>query len=92
MCRYSPYLQPSVQLLVVSVEQLVRNISINLEVRVDKQNRATGVLGNFAVVETYVENGMRKLVRKKSPEIVPCINKLPAEVSFCYELKNSRAD
>ncbi|KGN64280.1 hypothetical protein Csa_013651 [Cucumis sativus] len=54
--------------------QLIRNICINPEVRVTKENRAAGVLDNFAEGEKYSEHFLRKFVRNKSPEIMPSIN------------------
>ncbi|KAL2922846.1 hypothetical protein RDABS01_014337 [Bienertia sinuspersici] len=54
--------------------QLVRNICINPEVRVTKENRAAGVLDNFTEGEKYSEHSLRKFVRSKSPEIMPGIN------------------
>ncbi|OMO77584.1 NADH-ubiquinone reductase complex 1 MLRQ subunit [Corchorus capsularis] len=54
--------------------QLVRNICINPEVRVSKENRAAGVLENFAEGEKYAEHFLRKYVRNKAPEIMPGIN------------------
>ncbi|KAI5569132.1 hypothetical protein POPTR_012G074900v4 [Populus trichocarpa] len=54
--------------------QLARNICINPEVRVTKQNRAAGVLDNFSEGEKYSEHGLRKLVRNRSPQIMPSIN------------------
>ncbi|KAB1202424.1 hypothetical protein CJ030_MR8G019496 [Morella rubra] len=54
--------------------QLVRNICINPEVRVNKEHRAAGVLDNFAEGEKYTEHFLRKFVRNKSPEIMPSIN------------------
>ncbi|XP_061369636.1 uncharacterized protein LOC133312455 [Gastrolobium bilobum] len=53
---------------------LVRNICINPEVRVSKQNRAAGVLENFAEGEKYYEHFVRKFSRNRSPEIMPNIN------------------
>ncbi|XP_043712546.1 uncharacterized protein LOC122661265 [Telopea speciosissima] len=53
---------------------LVRNICINPEVRVNKQNRAAGVLENHAEGQMYAEHGLRKFVRNKSPQIMPAIN------------------
>ncbi|KAI9125831.1 hypothetical protein K1719_003249 [Acacia pycnantha] len=55
--------------------QLVRNITINPEVRVTKEKRTAGVLENFAEGERYSEHFVRKFVRNKSPEIMPSINK-----------------
>ncbi|KAI3848890.1 hypothetical protein MKW98_005871 [Papaver atlanticum] len=54
--------------------QLVRNIMINPEVRVNKENRAAGVLENHAEGEKYTEHSLRKWVRNKSPEIMPNLN------------------
>ncbi|KAI4303868.1 hypothetical protein MLD38_039454 [Melastoma candidum] len=54
--------------------QLVRNICINPEVRVNKENRAAGVLDNFSEGEKYAEHGLRKFVRGRAPEIMPSIN------------------
>ncbi|KAJ8772936.1 hypothetical protein K2173_028113 [Erythroxylum novogranatense] len=54
--------------------QLVRNICINPEVRVNKQHRAAGVLENFAEGEKYAEHALRKFVRNRAPEIMPSIN------------------
>ncbi|XP_042494772.1 uncharacterized protein LOC122074045 [Macadamia integrifolia] len=54
--------------------QLVRNICINPEVRVNKQNRAAGVLENHSEGEVYAEHGLRKFVRTKTPQIMPGIN------------------
>lgn len=54
--------------------QLVRNICINPDVRVSKENRAAGVLENFTEGQKYSEHFLRKYVRNKSPEIMPSIN------------------
>ncbi|KAL5717755.1 hypothetical protein ACHQM5_010723 [Ranunculus cassubicifolius] len=54
--------------------QLVRNLTTNPEVRVTKQNRAAGVLDNFAEGEKYKEHSLRKFLRQKSPEVMPSIN------------------
>ncbi|XP_020583237.1 uncharacterized protein LOC110026584 [Phalaenopsis equestris] len=54
--------------------QLVRNVCINPEVRVNKAGRVAGVLENFAEGEKYAEHGLRKFVRGKSPEIMPNLN------------------
>ncbi|XP_076941687.1 uncharacterized protein LOC143611361 [Bidens hawaiensis] len=59
--------------------QLVRNISGNPEVRVTKENRAAGVLDNFAEGEKYTEHALRKFVRNKSPEIMPNVNSFFAD-------------
>ncbi|KAF5792108.1 putative NADH-ubiquinone reductase complex 1 MLRQ subunit [Helianthus annuus] len=59
--------------------QLVRNISGNPEVRVNKENRAAGVLDNFAEGERYAEHSLRKFVRNKSPEIMPNLNSFFAD-------------
>ncbi|EPS70497.1 hypothetical protein M569_04271, partial [Genlisea aurea] len=54
--------------------QLIRNITINPEVRVNKMNRGAGVLDNFEEGEKYAQHSVRKFVRKRSPEIMPSIN------------------
>ncbi|KAK4347765.1 hypothetical protein RND71_034104 [Anisodus tanguticus] len=54
--------------------QLVRNICINPEVRVTKENRGAGVLENFSEGEKYAEHALRKFVRNRSPEIMQSIN------------------
>ncbi|KAK2663850.1 hypothetical protein Ddye_002424 [Dipteronia dyeriana] len=54
--------------------QLVRNLCINPEVRVSKENRTAGVLDNFAEGEKYSEHFLRKYVRNRTPEIMPSIN------------------
>ncbi|XP_024978045.1 uncharacterized protein LOC112515448 [Cynara cardunculus var. scolymus] len=59
--------------------QLIRNISSNPEVRVNKENRAAGVLDNFAEGEKYAEHSLRKFVRNKDPEIMPSINSFFAD-------------
>ncbi|MQL78199.1 hypothetical protein Taro_010646 [Colocasia esculenta] len=59
--------------------QLVRNLCINPEVRVNKEGRAAGVLENFSEGEKYAEHGLRKFVRNKTPEIMPSINRFFAE-------------
>ncbi|KAF3431102.1 hypothetical protein FNV43_RR25832 [Rhamnella rubrinervis] len=55
--------------------QLIRNITTNPEVRVTKENRAAGVLDNFAEGERYKEHFLRKFVRNRAPEIMPSVNK-----------------
>ncbi|XP_047959525.1 uncharacterized protein LOC125204827 [Salvia hispanica] len=54
--------------------QLVRNICTNPEVRVNKENRAAGILDNHVEGEKYSQHFLRKYVRNKSPEIMPNIN------------------
>ncbi|XP_021734072.1 uncharacterized protein LOC110700782 [Chenopodium quinoa] len=59
--------------------QLVRNICINPEVRVTKENRTAGVLENFSEGEKYAEHLLRKYIRNKSSEIMPSINSFFAD-------------
>ncbi|CDP02170.1 unnamed protein product [Coffea canephora] len=54
--------------------QLIRNICINPEVRVTKENRAAGVLENHAEGEKYAEHALRKFVRNRAPQIMPSVN------------------
>ncbi|RWW39372.1 hypothetical protein BHE74_00055308 [Ensete ventricosum] len=53
--------------------QLVRNICINPEVRINKEGRAAGVLENYAEGEKYAEHSLRRFVRNRNPEIMPAI-------------------
>ncbi|CAL0305063.1 unnamed protein product [Lupinus luteus] len=55
--------------------QLIRNICINPEVRVNKENRAAGVLDNFAEGEKYSEHFVRKFARNREPEVMPSLNR-----------------
>ncbi|KAJ3694892.1 hypothetical protein LUZ60_000269 [Juncus effusus] len=59
--------------------QLVRNICINPEVRVNKESRAAGVLDNHDEGKKYADHGLRHFVRTKSPEIMPNLNKFFTE-------------
>ncbi|XP_004504481.1 uncharacterized protein [Cicer arietinum] len=54
--------------------QLVRNISTNPEVRVNKENRLAGVLDNHAEGEAYAEHRFRKFVRNKPRQVMPSVN------------------
>ncbi|XP_064947437.1 uncharacterized protein LOC135597831 [Musa acuminata AAA Group] len=80
---FSRWLRPDVYPLFAAVGvavgirgvQLVRNISTNPQVRVNKQNRAAGVLENFGEGEKYAEHSLQKFVRNKAPEIMPAVNK-----------------
>ncbi|KAF1870943.1 hypothetical protein Lal_00015243, partial [Lupinus albus] len=44
--------------------------------RVNKVNRAAGVLDNFAEGEKYAENFLRKFERNREPEIMPSLNRI----------------
>ncbi|XAR51806.1 hypothetical protein NMG60_11006544 [Bertholletia excelsa] len=59
--------------------QLVRNICINPEVRVNKENRSAGVLENYKEGEKYAEHALRRFVRNRAPEIMPSVNKFFAD-------------
>lgn len=43
-------------------------------IRVMKHKRAAGILDNFEEGENYKEHRIRKLVRNRSPQIMPSIN------------------
>lgn len=58
----------------ICVMQLVRNITTNPEVRVNKENRAAGILDNHAEGERYSHHPFRKFINRQSPEIMPGIN------------------
>lgn len=49
-------------------------IILHLLNRITKQNRAAGVLDNFAEGEKYAEHSLRKFVRNRKPEIMPNLN------------------
>ncbi|GAB4855588.1 hypothetical protein Ancab_024211 [Ancistrocladus abbreviatus] len=82
MSTANRWLRPEVYPLIAAVGvavgicglQLVRNITINPEVRVNKEKRAAGVLENFEEAEKYKEHALRKFVRNKRPEIMASIN------------------
>lgn len=52
--------------------------------RVTKENRAAGVLDNFAEGEKYAEHALRKYVRNKAPEIMPSINNFFTDPKYWY--------
>ncbi|GAA0184378.1 hypothetical protein Leryth_013050 [Lithospermum erythrorhizon] len=54
--------------------QLIRNITTNPEVSVNKARRASGVVENFEEGVKYADHRLRKYVRNRSPEIMPSIN------------------
>ncbi|CAO2817301.1 unnamed protein product [Amaranthus hypochondriacus] len=56
------------------VFQLTRNILLNPDVRINKANRATAVLGNHEEGERYAEHGFRKFLRTRPPQVMPTIN------------------
>ncbi len=69
-----PLLVPIAGVVGLCSMQLVRNVTTNPEVRVTKQNRAAGVLDNFAEGERYKEHVVRRFLRNKSTEIMPSLN------------------
>ncbi|GLJ40034.1 hypothetical protein SUGI_0819480 [Cryptomeria japonica] len=58
------------------VFQLVRNLVTNPDVRISKENRHTEVPKNWEEGKRYAENGMRKFVRKRAPEVMPSMTSL----------------
>ncbi|KAF8399353.1 hypothetical protein HHK36_015218 [Tetracentron sinense] len=62
----------------VSFEKVVIHLQtfpfLSPKTRVNKENRAAGILDNFAEGEKYTEHALRKFVRNRSPEIMPSIN------------------
>ena len=54
-------------------------VFVSLKSRVNKENRAAGILENFSEGEKYAEHGLRKFVRNRSPEIMPSINSFFAD-------------
>ncbi|KAJ8536407.1 hypothetical protein K7X08_034808 [Anisodus acutangulus] len=62
--------------------QLVRNMRINPEVRVNKEKRATGILENFEEGEKYAEHAVRKFARSRPPEIFPNLNSIGVCIKY----------
>lgn len=54
-------------------------IQLSYHFRVNKQNRAAGVLENFDEGERYAEHPVRKFLRGRRPEIMPSLNKFFAD-------------
>ncbi|KAG6469808.1 hypothetical protein ZIOFF_070739 [Zingiber officinale] len=57
----------------VFISHVLMNVLL-LTCRVNKEGRTAGVLENYAEGERYAEHGLRKLVRKRAPEIMPKLN------------------
>ncbi|CAM6117918.1 unnamed protein product [Calypogeia fissa] len=76
------WIQPEVYPLFVAVGAAIglcgfaitRNLAINPDVRINKDDRSAGVLENYKEGKSYKDNILRKYVTDKSPEIMPGFN------------------
>nr|XP_024372549.1 uncharacterized protein LOC112280874 isoform X2 [Physcomitrium patens] len=53
---------------------MARNLAINPDVRITKEDRAAGVLENYKEGEAYKMHGLRAYVRQQEPQIMPGFN------------------
>ncbi|KAG0629709.1 hypothetical protein M758_1G124300 [Ceratodon purpureus] len=53
---------------------MARNLTINPDVRISKQDRGAGVLENYKEGETYKNHSLRKYLHTQEPQIMPTIN------------------
>ncbi|KAG0579235.1 hypothetical protein KC19_4G083800 [Ceratodon purpureus] len=53
---------------------MARNLAINPDVRISKEDRAAGVLENYKEGEAYKMHGLRAFVGKHEPQIMPGVN------------------
>lgn len=53
---------------------MARNLAINPDVRITKEDRAAGVLENYKEGEAYKMHGLRKYLQQQEPQIMPGIN------------------
>ncbi|KAI5665750.1 hypothetical protein M9H77_15603 [Catharanthus roseus] len=63
------------------VFQLTRNVFLNPDVRINKNNRKMGVLENKEEGEKYSEHGFRKFLRSRPPEVMPALNRFFSSTS-----------
>ncbi|KAG6551370.1 hypothetical protein Mapa_007016 [Marchantia paleacea] len=54
---------------------IFRNLAINPDVRINKDDRAAGVLENFSEGKSYKDHSVRMYVANRAPEIMPGLNK-----------------
>ncbi|CAK9261375.1 unnamed protein product [Sphagnum jensenii] len=54
---------------------IARNIAINPDVRISKEDRAAGILDNYKEGKTYKDHGLREYLKDCSPEIMPVLNR-----------------
>lgn len=53
---------------------MVRNLTVNPDVRISKEDREAGLLENYKEGEMYKNHGLRKYLAKQEPMIMPNIN------------------
>ncbi|KAJ7529553.1 hypothetical protein O6H91_15G057000 [Diphasiastrum complanatum] len=54
---------------------MARNLAANPDVRINKEDRAAGVLENYDEGKRYHDHAVRRYVSDAKPEIMPGINK-----------------
>ncbi|KAL3683711.1 hypothetical protein R1sor_001733 [Riccia sorocarpa] len=54
---------------------IFRNLAINPDVRINRDDRSAGVLENYSEGKSYKDHPLRMYVENRSPEIMPAINK-----------------
>ncbi|KAJ7533764.1 hypothetical protein O6H91_13G063900 [Diphasiastrum complanatum] len=54
---------------------MARNLAANPDVRINKDDRAAGVLDNYKEGKRYHDNALRRYVSDAKPEIMPGLNK-----------------
>jgi len=54
---------------------MARNLAINPDVRISKEDRAAGVLDNYKEGKAYKQHGLREYLGKCEPQIMPGFNK-----------------
>lgn len=78
------------QMIYLPSDEYLHLSSILLWCRVNKENRAAGVLDNFSEGEKYAEHGLRKYVRGRAPEIMPSLNSFFTSPNRSWMLLNER--
>ncbi|CAK9882549.1 unnamed protein product [Sphagnum jensenii] len=53
---------------------VARHVTLNPDVRVNKEDREAGILDNQNEGKTYKDHGLRSYLRERRPEIMPAIN------------------
>lgn len=54
---------------------IARNIAINPDVRISKEDRAAGILENYNEGKSYKDHSLRDYVKDCKPEIMPGLNR-----------------
>jgi len=53
---------------------IARNIAINPDVRISKEDRTAGILDNYKEGKLYKDHGLREYLKHCKPEIMPTLN------------------